>query len=103
MQKLVIERAIDWRDEDVEHVREQRKFFANYEQTPDLDKQTRKLCQRYVKATTLVLEHMTGMKGGKWEGETLDKQVHIPLELEDTVRGIFAMTDNRQNYGDVFK
>jgi hypothetical protein len=92
MKQFPVERAMDWSYEDIDYARELRKRFANEEQAAT-DKSERKYCQRMVKATTLVLEHMTGYKGGKWDGEPLRRSPEIPLELEENVRTVFFYID----------
>lgn len=93
MDQFFIEKAMSWSQDDIEHVRGQRRYWAIAEQNTTV-KDTRKLCQKYVKATTMVLEHMTGCKGGKWEAECLTQSVVFPDELRPYVSAIFAFTSS---------
>lgn len=83
------EHSQDYSYEDIDYVRAERKYWANRDQDPMLDKAERKEAQRWVKSCTLVLEHMTGMKGGKWEGEPLRHGPLYPLELQWMVKYLF--------------
>lgn len=101
---FLVETAIDWTHEDIEHVRTQRKFWANVEQRFS-DKDTRKLCQKYVKATTIVLEFMTGRKGGKWDAEPLTRITAFPDELHQYISAVFSFTmgPERIAFADIYK
>ena len=100
---MLTEMAVDWTLEDIDHVRDQRKFWANVEQR-FTDKDTRKLCQKYVKATTIVLEFMTGRKGGKWDAEPLTTNTVFPEELYPFIRAVFcfAMAPERISFADIY-
>lgn len=54
-----VEFASDWTDDALEHLREQRKYWARKEQTVT-DKKERKFCQRYVKAITCCVRYLEG-------------------------------------------
>jgi hypothetical protein len=54
-----VELASDWSEEDIAHLREQRKYWARKEQTV-FDKKERKICQRYVKAITCCIKYVEG-------------------------------------------
>lgn len=88
---FTIYRAMTFRDADIEYVREARKVFAQQDQDPELDKKTRKEAQRWVKVCTIVLECMTGMRGGKWEGEPLKGWPQFPLELHEQIYAMFTL------------
>jgi hypothetical protein len=89
--RFAIYRAMTFRDTDIEYVRERRKEYAQQDQDPDLDKKTRKEAQRMVKVCTIVLECMTGMRGGKWEGQPLTGWPDFPAELQDQIYTVFAL------------
>lgn len=96
---FTIEKAMDFHDEDIEFVRAERKYWANRDQDPTLDKAERKEAQRWVKVCTLVLECMTGMKGGKWESEPLRCWPDFPLELQEKIKYLFMQaTGDRKPY-----
>lgn len=64
-----------------------------------MTKAERKEAQRWAKVCTIVLESMTGMKGGKPDGVPLTKQVHFPLELEDRIQYLYMVaTTTRRPY-----
>ncbi len=64
-----VELSSDWSDDDLDHLKEQRRFWARREQAVS-DKKERKLCQRHVKAITCCVRYI--------EGEPTD----FPAELE---------------------
>jgi hypothetical protein len=101
---MLTEMAVDWTLEDIDFVREQRKFWANVEQR-FTDKDTRKLCQKYVKATTIVLEFMTGRKGGKWDADPLTRNPAFPEELYQFIRAVFCFTMGAERipFADIYK
>ena len=57
--ELRVDLAIDWRDDDIEHLKEQRKFWARREQEAT-DKAERKHCIRHVKAITPLINYLEG-------------------------------------------
>lgn len=71
---FITDLAISYTDEDIEFIRQQRKYFARKEQT-ETDKTTRKMCQRYVKATTIVINELLREPGVK------KPTFHLNLEL----------------------
>lgn len=89
--------AMDFLESDIDFVRDLRKLYAQQDQNPSLDKQMRKEAQRGVKCCTIILECMTGMRGGKWEGEPLTQWPQIPLELEDKIFSIFIRAIDIKN------
>lgn len=95
MRDFFIYTASDWSYEDIDYVREIRRQYANEEQNAE-DKAERKYCQRMVKAATLVLEHMTGYKGGKWDAEPLRGTPHFPLELHPEIGRVFFLADEER-------
>ena len=101
---MLAEMAVDWTYEDIDFVRDQRKFWANVEQR-FTDKDTRKLCQKYVKATTIVLEFMTGCRGGKWDAEPLTRITAFPEELHQFISAVFtfAQGPDRISFDDIYK
>lgn len=100
--RFTIYKAMTFRDDDIDYVRSERKFWAQRDQDPELDKKTRKEAQRWVKVCTIVLECMTGMRGGKWEGDTLTGWPQIPAELSDNVQYLFEQAvTNRRTYQEV--
>ena len=80
---FAVDLAIDYTDEDVEFIKQQRKYFARKEQTVT-DKTTRKVCQRYVKATTFVVNELMREPG--------EKEVLFPSELETLIKAVFVFT-----------
>lgn len=82
--------AMDYNDDDIAHLKEQRRYFATREQ--GAEKTERKFCQRRIKAINIALRHMEGTGPSD-----------IPLELEFDVMTAFAFATNvpRTHYKDL--
>jgi len=91
---IVFETTQSYTDEDIEYVREQRAYWARREQNTK-DKMKRKFCQKYVKATNVVFQHMTG-------GSNL--RYPFPAELMPYIGAIyaFATSSPRIKFVDVY-
>ena len=80
-----IECATNYSYEDIEWVKAQRKFWARREQEVT-EKSDRKYCQKYIKATTLVIQYMEGDERLRYP---------FPIELTDMIKTVFCFaTDN---------
>lgn len=100
--RFALYKAIDFRDADIDYVRSERKFWAQRDQDSTLDKKERKEAQRWVKVCSIVLECMTGMVGGKWEGQSLDRWPAFPDELQEKIFYLFTQaTGDRKAYKDL--
>lgn len=80
---FIIDLAVFYTDDDIDFVKEQRKFWARREQEVS-DKTQRKECQKYVKATTIVIDYLLGTK-----------KIQFPLELESYIKAIFTFATNK--------
>lgn len=85
-----IEKATTYTEDDINHLKEQRKFWARREQGCK-DKKERKICQRYVKAITFCIRYM--------EGEPTE----FPLELQSAMVTAFCFATDvpRTHYADI--
>lgn len=83
--------AVSWSDDDIAHMKEQRRYWARQEGDPD--KATRKFAQRYVKAINACLRHMEGT------GPTL-----FPEELHPQIKVAFCFTatPTRISFEDIY-
>ena len=107
--KYFIEEAVSWRDEDIEYVRLERKFWALRDQNLDLDKADRKEAQKWIKACGIVLEFMTGYTGGKMVTDKKGREPvpcgvpDFPVELRDRIRYLLVQAaSDHQIYAEFF-
>lgn len=101
---FTVEAAMVFSDDDIEYVRIERKYWANRDQDLTLGKAERKEAQRWVKVCSLVLESMTGMKGGKWEADPLTGWPAFPLELQGKIKYVFTQaTGDRIPYAELME
>lgn len=99
-----VDLCITPREDDIEYIRNERKFWSHRIQRPDLTKVDRKEAQRYVKNCTIFLEHFTGTKGGKPEGMLLNKAVLLPIELKQDIEYlVMHTTSDHKPYKDLMK
>jgi hypothetical protein len=87
--------AVTYTDDDIEWVRAQRKYWARREQE-ETEKVGRKTCQKYVKATTIVIDYMTSSERLK---------LPLPIELENLIKATFCFVqaEPRIEFTDVQK
>jgi hypothetical protein len=90
---FAIEAAHEFRDEDIAYVRSERKFWSTVDQNSSEDKLFRKEAQRWVKVCTMVLEWMTGTKGGKPDGIRCPVPT-FPLELHSKIEYLLSEAFN---------
>lgn len=92
---FTLEFGMTYTDADVDFIREQRKFWARREQET-LDKKERKFCQRYVKATTIVIDYITG---------GVNLRYPFPTELTPLIKTVFsfATNDPATHFKDLYK